>query len=449
MFTVLLDMDELKAPKSLWDERARRWPDLSSGSSMPLAVALASRIRDQWDSRIFSPIDPADYAIKASVGGGFVLPVDGTATLAWEGDTTEDIRADVSAAEIESALNALTSFTENGGVTVLGSDGFFFVTWNEPGARTLITADASKLVPLSVIDVQRSVTGDDDPATNEVQTIRFSQNVGALATLDDDSESAAVQTTVETVTVGDGTHNHKVRINLPPERYGGEFTYTSGSEESDTIGWDDNAAQIEAAIEAISAVGAGNVSVTQDGPDSFLVAYKGTKGLQAIVGIAIDGSALRVVATKSGTLDLRTAGIDMLLNGSQERVVTFEIEFTPPDDSPPVKFQQDVLLRRAIKLGISVLPDVEDAGTGGSRVKHLEITIDSNVAGEDVIGVAFHGLTQAPRQVFAPWIEKVNPEDTNIAVVSVDSITEFGMNVNLSSGAIEGQILHVAYEEAT
>ena len=346
---LLCEEYEKQVYPTLRNGRPARLPSFHVGEVQPLSVGVMRRIREPWDSRIFSPIELDDWTIQAAIGGGFILPVAGTFTLTPD-ETTTDIAFNATAEQIADALIAAGI-----DVTVQGAEGFFTITFNDVGAQTLITGNAAQLTPLSILDIARAVTGDAD--TQEVQTLRITQNVGTLATLS--TASAAAEATVEVVQVGDATHNHKVRVTLPDNRYGGTWTYTSAGVESEPIGYDDSAEQIERVLEALSSVGTGNVSVDQETEHEFLITYVGSKALTAISNIDADGSTLRVISTKSGSLDLRTSGIEALLNGRVQQVVRLEIEGTSATGTPQKLLSQDVLLVRPAIERASVDPTEE------------------------------------------------------------------------------------------
>lgn len=160
-----------------------------------------------------------------------------------------------------------------------------------------------------------------------------------------ETDSPAPSASVAVVTQGDATHNHVVRVTLPATRWGGVWTFTSASVESTPIGYDDDPALIEDILEAVSTIGAGNVTVTRETDDTYLVAYKGTKGLMAIAGIAVNGATLKVLSLKSGTMDLRTAGIVALFGEDETtKVVTFRILGTPAAGTEQVLLRRDVVL---------------------------------------------------------------------------------------------------------
>lgn len=396
---LLIEPSDQFAPRSLYDERLARLPELHPGDQIPFAVAIVKRIRLCYDSRIFAVQDISDWTIRIAIGAGFLLPEIGTWPAAYAAEVGDDeIPANPTADELEAALNAISTIEDAGGVTVAGADGFFTITFDEPGARTMISGNPAALVPLSLLDFQRAVTGDSE--TQEVQTLRILQNTGALASLSTDS--AAPSASVALVTLGDATHNHKVRVTLPADRWGGSWTYTSASVESGPIGYDDDPAAIEDILETVSTIGAGNVTVTRETDDTLLISYKGSKALQPIAGIAVDGSTLFVIGTKSGTLDLRGPAVDFLLpNGVASAVVSLSVEGTPPGGAPEVILQRDVLLVRPVIEQASVLPE-------GASNYYTKEEIDAMSGDSADLAVSTTGTSDlAPAEPFMQWFQKV------------------------------------------
>lgn len=86
----------------------------------------------------------------------------GTFTLTWDGFTTAAIAYNATATTVQTELNALTSITDAGGVTVtgLGNDTDpWIVTWNEAGDRSLLVADSTGLTATVGTTIEQAVQG--------------------------------------------------------------------------------------------------------------------------------------------------------------------------------------------------------------------------------------------------------------------------------------------------
>lgn len=340
---LLIDPEAKQAYRSLVDDHPARLPEFVIGDVLPISVGLIPRIVIQWDVNIFAPLPLTDWTVRVGIGG-FALPVSGTFPISYASVESDlSVSAQPTADELATALNAIAAIDSLGGVDVTGGDGFFVVTFREDGVRELIEADPAVLVPVSIIEITQAVEG--TVSAREVQTLRIRQDVGTLAELGVDSESPAI--TVTLVTLGTGSANHKIRLTFPSDRWNGSWTFSALTGTSDLISYAASQEQMEAAIAAMVAIGTGNVSVTQEDEDNFLVMFKNGRGNQEITGISADGTSLGVIGTKSGELDLRTPGMEFLIPSGKESAITvLEIEATPSGGSPEKILRRAVILHR-------------------------------------------------------------------------------------------------------
>lgn len=342
---LLIDTTKKECYRSVSDDHPDRLPDFTVGDIVPISVALAPRIINQWDTNLFAPIDVSGYTIRAALGG-FKSPTSGTFPVTYSAQTSAlRVPFNPAALDLEVALNLIDAIDDLGGLDVTGDDGFFTITWRLVGSRSLIQASATDLIPISVIEIAEKTAG--SVSVREVQTLRIRQDTGAVATLGTSSSSPAI--TVTEVTAGDATHNAKVRLTFPADRWGGTWTFTANSGTSDLIGYSASQEQMQAAIEAMTVIGTGNVSVNQETELTYLVMFKNGRGLQAISSISADGTTLKVIGTKSGSLDLTTAAVSYLIPaGEESALVSLEIEATPSGGSAEKVLERDVILRRSV-----------------------------------------------------------------------------------------------------
>jgi uncharacterized phage protein gp47/JayE len=76
----------------------------------------------------------------------------------------------------------------------------------------------------------------------------------------------------------------------------GSFTLTLGAEETAAIAWDDAAADLEAALEGLAAVGAGNVDVTGSFAAGFEIEFKGALASTGVDLLAVGANTLQTAA---------------------------------------------------------------------------------------------------------------------------------------------------------
>lgn len=185
----------------------------------------------------------------------------GTFTLDFDGDTTDPIAWNASAAAVQAALEALAGISA-GGVSVSGSGSdaspwtITFDGEDLSGNQPQLTADAAGLTtPAPAISFGPAEDGP-DPAGNG-QTVY----------------GAGQSFVVEHAT-------------------GGDFTLSFDGETTDPIDFDASAAEIQTALEALDGIGAGEAIVTVLGP-GFLVSCGGSmqrlSDAQLVVEVSLDG----------------------------------------------------------------------------------------------------------------------------------------------------------------
>lgn len=404
MLSLLIDDSNKRAVTSLFSERFLPLPEFAAGEARPIECCPVKRIKIPFDSRLFTPKDPSDWTIQVALGGGFILPVAGTWPITYDTDSSDSVISfNPLASEISDILNALQSVVDAGGVIVNGASGFFTFTFNEVGMRDLLFGDPVLLVPLSLLTFERIVTGDVD--TREVQILRIAQNAGSFATLGTDADEAEI--TIDELQAGGVSANHKIRINLPENRYGGTWTFLRDAVESDQIGWGDNEAEIRWIIESMSNIGAGNVSVRQDDEDSFIAEFIGALANTNITGLSADASSLRTILFKSGVLDLRTPGIESLLNGSTERVVILEVQAADATDYPVKILQRDVMLRRPVLTPETTQPQPSGGGEVYSTAE-VDALLEGLTGDFPTLSISTAGTNNlAPTTEFLQWFQLV------------------------------------------
>lgn len=193
---LLVEPYEKKIFADLFDDHEGDVPDFTIAEQVPLNVGLIRRNSKASVSRIFTPIDPADWTIRASLGA-YRAPVGGTFTTIYEAEESPILvpAADTTAADLERSMNEIEGIEDIGGVTVTGDKGFFVIAFNLAGARSEFMADATQAIPSLILRFERIIIGDVD--NSGVQTLRIEQNIASLADLDAESDPEAATFVVD------------------------------------------------------------------------------------------------------------------------------------------------------------------------------------------------------------------------------------------------------------
>lgn len=292
-------------------------------------------------------------SLYVGIGTPGAAPTSGTFTLTWGGDTTSALDFDATAAEVQSALNALASITSAGGVVVSAGNngGPFQVAWNTAADRALITGTADALYPLSTITVYTARAG--TGSLTEIQVIVLDRQPAALA--ETFAAIAAPSLTISTLQAGASGVPEIQKIAVSADAHDGSFTLTFSTKTTPALAWDIAAEDLQTALEALSTVGAGNVEVSGQFPE-WTVAFVGTlTGDQP----AMTGSAAGLIGPQGveGVLQLATAGIEQLVNG--ETSVETYLEIAASISGAPV-----TLLQTGVTVLNDQIPNSPASGTG-------------------------------------------------------------------------------------
>ena len=277
----------------------------------------------------------------AGIGLATEPPELGIFTLTYGGDTTTALAHDATAAAVQAALNLLASIVSAGGVTVTGEDGGpWRVVFNNPTDRTGISGNGDALYPDTSVAVY--VNREGTVALAEIQTIVLERQPAAKCASFSALPSATVL--VETLQEGSANAPDVQRVTLDPQPYGGAFTLTFGGKSTAAIPHDSTAAELQTLLEALSTIGAGNVTVSGAAPQ-WVVTFKGslTGDQSEFTG---DATGLLVPVGMTGLLNLSTEGILNLL-GNQDRV-TLKFEISEESLSKTILHEDVVVINDVI-----------------------------------------------------------------------------------------------------
>lgn len=289
-------------------------------------------------------VDLNGYTIRVAIGRPGGDPSTGTFTLTFDGDTTTDLAAGSTAAQVDTALNALTSITSAGGVTVTSAAvGQYQIAFDSAGVRNIITANTDALYPASSAYIYEATAG--DVSTKEVQIAAIEVDNAAYVELTTDI--AAPAATVTTVREGvTDTTSELQRIEISGDPYLGTFAITINGNTSSAISIDATIDELTTAIEGISGIGAGNVVVTGSITD-FTIQFASSLG--NVAEASVDVANLTGSVGKTGSLDLNTNQFLELLNGEAQTNATLEIvKFKTVGSTSETVLQQAIVCKEDV-----------------------------------------------------------------------------------------------------
>lgn len=295
-------------------------PASIADTTMQVQVCVVNQLADNSNGFFYVPDDMSLWEIEIGVGNPDAAPVGGFFTLTWTTQTTGQLAFSASASTIASALNGLSGFP---GCTVVSDGAVFLVTFTANGNQVQITGDPTGLAPLCVVQAGTPTAG--TSGSKEVQSLRLLQAPATFLNLDSSDLTPAAAGVVTVLQVGGGGKNHRLSVALTPQPYTGQWAFTIAGSQSALIDWNAAASVVQTALEGMSSVGTGNVSVSQAATSQWLIGFQGTKANTNMGPASVDPSGLSVIRYLSGVLDFNVPGVQLLLAGdlTGQGVATF------------------------------------------------------------------------------------------------------------------------------
>lgn len=233
-FNIAIDEETLDGLyRSFEDEEKILLPRFVKDTGLTRRMRFMQRSRAL--DRIWDDLSVAGATVEWAIGEPDAEPTDGTMDGEYAGGNSGliGLAAGISAAAMQTALNANPGITSDGGVTVTKSGTEYTITWNNNGTRSDdLIFDAQSLQPASTAEVIVVVTG--DASTREVRVLRIAQQPWAYT----NSFTAISAGTVTQSVIRAGTDSLQEiqRIAISDGVYGGAFPLTLKVQEKTLIG---------------------------------------------------------------------------------------------------------------------------------------------------------------------------------------------------------------------
>jgi len=315
-----------KLVQSLTSTKAANLKSFVFGDVVPVKVWIleASSSAD----RVWDATELANKTVRLGIGAPGSQPSAGTFDITYDGDTFSGASYSISAADLQTGLNALASVTAAGGVTVTKSTGGVYrISFNDPGVVSDFSVDGAALYPTTSPTVVTAVEG--TVSVRETVLIRFETQPAAYVELTD--AITVVPTVVETIQSGGGTTPEIQKYTLDESVYGGSYTITIGAETTAAIPYDASLTEIKLAIAALSGVTGNSLLQVTGGFPEYTVSFSYTDG--NLAEMTVDDSNLITPWGLYGDLNLNTSGFIELLDGESTTDAKLEVEIFDTVDS--------------------------------------------------------------------------------------------------------------------
>jgi len=284
---------------------------------------------------------PASPVIKMAIGDIDTPPAGGSFTLTFGANTTSALAYNITAADLQTALNALTSVTSAGGVTVTLIGNNYAIAFNSNGARTDITSNSSALIPLAAATV--TILQQGTSVLPEIALVHLQTLVaGYTNTFTANGSPSSTITTLSSW--ANNRVNYKLKLNncfrgsftLSYQRTGTNVTFTTGN-----INYNATASDISNAFNDIDYTNVDGTdnglrhSVIKNDDDSFSISFynlgtpdSGYSNQPGTNGLTCSVAGIESNPGYSGELALNTSSAISLLGGGTARSTAMAISVT-------------------------------------------------------------------------------------------------------------------------
>lgn len=155
-------------------------PTLASVRDKGLYLSVTGLQTNTGGTTPWSNIDLSTATVSASIDAPDLFPSQGSFFLA-SGSTSAALAYNIGPSNLGTALNALTTISGAGGLTVTQEGEDFICTWNTNGAQPLVTASSGSLYPASKVTITELQKGTSN--LPEIQSISIEQLPATLQTV--------------------------------------------------------------------------------------------------------------------------------------------------------------------------------------------------------------------------------------------------------------------------
>lgn len=304
---------------------ASGWQSLSNAVNPILKQGDTIGVEVHWVSNyrgIMTEVEfPSSVTMTLAVGSVESSPTAGSFTLTYATQTTASLAYSATAVQVQTALNALSSVTAEGGVSVTKSATSYRIIWNNKVVpSSAITVGSNELYPSSTIGINNLRTG----SLTQTQSYQLHIKQSPIAELTSFTTQASATASVAVIHAAAFTGDSKVwRVSIAPQPKDGSFllAFQSGST-SYTTSPISITANSDAIKESLNAIFNANWSVTKTGGFSWDIATSDS----TVINLTVNGGGIISFNSKYGLLSLNTAEVEDFLAGNRSATGTMELE---------------------------------------------------------------------------------------------------------------------------
>lgn len=313
------------------------------------------RLQERDSGGFLRDLSTVGSSLKLGIGGIDDSPTDGSFKLVLSAVTSSAIPFNATAVCVYNAISAIAGTSVS--VTTYGSEASsFLITSATANSAMSFGGSSFTLFPTSsvIINTRRF------PASSIAaqQVVRLVRNPAVFADTFVASSTAGI-VALTTIQEGSATQNETYNLAVGSDAEGGSVVLNFGTNSTTAIPIGSNATSFQEALQSITAISNGNVSVDiGNNAGNYIISFVRSLGLQNITtALTLDASGVIFGSFLQTTVTLATAELDELFAeaGTDEITPTIEIELTQ-SGTPKTVLQSSITVRRDLITTGSVVP---------------------------------------------------------------------------------------------
>jgi len=419
--TLWIDSDNNQLQAGWQSAATAQRPTLKQGDTVGIELHWIRDARVQ--GLVMEEVDwSPSIGITLAIGRIETPPTYGTFTLTFGGNETAPIQFDATSNDVEDALNALTSITTAGGVTVNKSGNTYRIVFNDAGVITnTLDYNENDLFPTSSIGVQNARAG--TATVRQIYQVAIKQSPVAYTETFVDQEPTTP--TIEVIKASAYAGDTKIwRLSVYPYPKDGTLV----------LGWTDGTSKTTAPF--LATAGGDTVEDIMNAvyEDDWTVKKVGiyswdiSTSKSSISSPTVNGSGLRSFQAKYCELSLNTVEVENLLGGTASQTAYLEVETL-----------LDGVRQTLIQTPVTFVNDIIDEADYTIVSRSEVMPVDSVVRHDTAQTLNVGQKTQARQNIDAVGQTDITALQAEIA--TLDNRISSGEGVMLTSGqydAIDG-----------
>jgi hypothetical protein len=316
---------------------------------------LRVRLQERDSGGFLRDLNTAGSSIKLGIGGIDGDPTDGQFKLVLNSITSSAISFNATPLQVYTAISGIAGTGVT--VTTYGQELFaYLITSSTLGTAMSFGGSAFTLFPTSsvLVSTRRFPTA----SAAAQQVIRLVRNPAVYADTFTASPTAGIVSLTK-IQDGSSTQNQTYSLAIGSDAEGGSVVLNFGSNSTTAIPIGSNATSFTEALNAVTGIGSGNVSVDiGNNAGNYSISFVRALGLQNLTTtFSLDASGVIFGNFLQSTVTMATAELDELFAEAGTDTITpkIEVELTQ-GGTPKTVLQSDITVRRDLITTGSAVP---------------------------------------------------------------------------------------------